>query len=48
MKQYHRANIITSEQAIARFRSDPEAEVSSASPDAARYSYADWPLASRV
>jgi hypothetical protein len=48
MKQYHRANVITSEQAIAQFRNDPEAEQTSPAPGTSQFSYADWPLASRA
>jgi isochorismate hydrolase len=46
MRQYHRAKIITSDQAIAYFRNDPEAINSNAlvPPDP---SYKEWTLASR-
>ena len=49
MRQYHRAKIITSDQAIAQFRSDPEAVNSNAllPPDAPNLSYKEWTLASR-
>jgi biuret amidohydrolase len=47
MQQYHRAQIITSEQAIAQFARDPEAEPvdhagGAAARGAAQPSYADW------
>jgi hypothetical protein len=51
MRQYHRANIITSDQAIAQFRNDPEAEQTgtpSPASEATRPSYADWSLAARA
>ena len=49
MRQYHRAKIITSDQAIAGFRNDPEALNSNAlqPPDAPNLSYKEWTLASR-
>lgn len=49
MRQYHRANIITSDQAIAQFRNDPEAVNSNVHlpPAGANLSYQEWTLASR-
>jgi nicotinamidase-related amidase len=43
MRQYHRANIITSDQAIARFKDDPDAEQTGS--EAIHPSYAGWSIA---
>jgi nicotinamidase-related amidase len=51
MRQYHRAKIITSDQALAQFRADAVATASDerpAPPAAARPSYAEWGRASRT
>jgi nicotinamidase-related amidase len=49
MRQYHRARIMTSEQAIAGFRNDAEATNSNAlvPPDLPNLSYKEWTIASR-
>ena len=49
MRQYHRAKIITSDQAIALFKQDPEAVNSNAliPPEGENLSYKEWTLASR-
>ena len=49
MRQYHRAKIVTSDEAIAQFRSDPEALQSNAlmPPEGQNLSYQEWTLASR-
>jgi len=49
MRQYHRARIVTSDEAIAQFRNDPEALQSNAliPPEGQNLSYQDWTLASR-
>jgi nicotinamidase-related amidase len=49
MRQYHRAKIITSEQAIAQFASDEVAVHSNAliPPEGENLSYREWTLASR-
>jgi hypothetical protein len=43
MQQYHRASIITSDQAIARFRNDPDAEQTGS--ETIHPSYAGWSIA---
>jgi nicotinamidase-related amidase len=43
MRQYHRASIITSDQAIARFRNDPDAEQTGS--ETIHPSYAGWSIA---
>jgi hypothetical protein len=49
MRQYHRARIISSEEAIAEFRAAaPASEARPASAPAPRPSYADWGRASRT
>ena len=49
MRQYHRAKIVTSDEAIAHFRNDPEALQSNAlmPPEGQNLSYQEWTLASR-
>jgi nicotinamidase-related amidase len=49
MRQYHRARIVTSDQAIELFNQDPEAVNSNAlvPPDSDNLSYKEWTLASR-
>ena len=49
MRQYHRAKIVTSDQAIALFKQDPEAVNSNAliPPEGENLSYKEWTLASR-
>jgi len=49
MRQYHRAKIVTSDQAIALFKQDPEALNSNAliPPEGENLSYKEWTLASR-
>ena len=49
MRQYHRAKIITSDQAIAQFAGDEIATHSNAlvPPDSETLSYREWTLASR-
>jgi nicotinamidase-related amidase len=49
MRQYHRAKIVASDQAIALFKQDPEALNSNAliPPEGENLSYKEWTLASR-